>query len=114
MRRHLGRPGRGLGWRVRRYPPRVPHDPDAAESPKAELASLRAQLQAALQERNEAWTDAHRARALEQELAHARGIIEEMKGSPSWRLTAPVRGVKGQTRSAKRSAGKVRRALRGS
>jgi hypothetical protein len=48
----------------------------------------------ALEERNRLWADAHRTRALEQDLAHMQGMLETMQRSASWRLTAPLRAMK--------------------
>ena len=75
-------------------------------------AALEAQLQTALQERNTLWADAQRTRALELELAHTRAIIEEMRHSISWRLTAPIRGTKRQGQSSRKLLGRARRAVR--
>ena len=55
--------------------------PDDGESPLARLVA----------ERNAAWVDAHRAKALERDAAELAALLQTRKGSLSWRLTAPLR-----------------------
>ncbi|MEJ7893308.1 MAG: hypothetical protein WKF94_11780 [Solirubrobacteraceae bacterium] len=87
-------------------------DEDGKDTADARVEQLTAQLNAALAERNALRADAQRVTALELELVHTRAIIEEMKQSVSWRLTAPVRGAKTQGRTSRKLAGRVRRAVR--
>lgn len=91
-------------------------DLDAPEqqSEQQTVASLTTQLHDALAERNECWGEAQRARALDLEVRHTRKIIADMKRSPSWRLTTPLREGKQGLRWAKRTAGRLRKELRGS
>jgi hypothetical protein len=56
---------------------------------KAEAA-----LAASLEERNRLWEQAHRARALEQELGEVRRMVADMESSLSWRITVPLRLAK--------------------
>ena len=48
-------------------------------------------LQTLLRERNDAWGDAQRAKALECEVAQLREVLAHHEQSVSWRLTAPLR-----------------------
>ena len=62
------------------------HDrPDPAtaqdESPLARLVA----------ERNAAWEQAHRAKALQRDAAELEALLRTRKASLSWRLTAPLR-----------------------
>jgi hypothetical protein len=61
------------------------HQPDSStaqdESPLARLVA----------ERNAAWVDAHRAKALERDAAELRALLQRRKASLSWRLTEPLR-----------------------
>jgi hypothetical protein len=59
-----------------------PHPATAEdESPLARLVA----------ERNAAWVQAHRARALERDAAELQVLLQRRKASLSWRLTAPLR-----------------------
>jgi hypothetical protein len=42
-------------------------------------------------ERNAAWVQAHRAKALERDAAELEALLQTRKASLSWRLTAPLR-----------------------
>jgi len=55
--------------------------PDDGESPLARLVA----------ERNVAWVQAHRAKALERDAAELAALLQTRKASLSWRLTAPLR-----------------------
>ena len=55
--------------------------PDDGESPLARLVA----------ERNAAWVDAHRAKALERDAAELTALLQTRKTSLSWRLTARLR-----------------------
>lgn len=54
----------------------------------------KARLAEALEERAALWEEAHRARALERDLEHARRLIAGLQDSVSWKLTAPLRAAK--------------------
>lgn len=79
----------------------------AARLQRAEQA-----LANALEERARLWDDANRRAAAERELAETRRMLDQMKGSPSWRLTAPLRaaknGLKRQRQLVKRGASALR------
>jgi hypothetical protein len=65
------------------------------ERPEERARRAETALAAALEERTALWDEAHRARALDVELAEVRKMIDEMQASASWRLTAPLRQAKG-------------------
>ncbi len=69
-------------------------------------------LQAVLAERNRLWADAREVDSLRLELQYSRAIIDEMKGSVSWRVTAPLRTGKQLRSGVRRRLGKLKRALR--
>jgi hypothetical protein len=54
---------------------------DERESPMTRLVA----------ERNAAWVEAHRAKALERDAAELAALVRARKASLSWRLTAPLR-----------------------
>jgi hypothetical protein len=59
----------------------------------AETPSNDADIATLLSERNDAWADAQRAKALECEVAHLREVLTHHETSISWRLAAPIRRV---------------------
>src|SRR5215213_6816518 len=63
------------------------HRPDPSAAP-ADGESPLARLVA---ERNAAWVDAHRAKALQRDAAELEALLQTRKASLSWRLTAPLR-----------------------
>jgi hypothetical protein len=85
--------------------------------PQPAPAGIEAALQEALEERNRLWHDAQRAHALEHDLRQCRRELDDITGSFSWRVTAPVRGVKDAVVPRARRVGglarKARAQLRG-
>ena len=72
-----------------------------------------AERDAAVRERAELWAEVNRLKAVDAELAEVRRMLTTMQGSPSWRLTAPLRKIKATLhhyRSLARRAGKKLRA----
>ena len=61
---------------------------------QARLERTEKALAEALEEKARLWDEANRRRAAEQELAEVRKMVQQMEGSPSWRVTAPLRQVK--------------------
>ena len=74
------------------------------------IRDLEAQLAEANAERARLWAELNERRATDHELAEVRRMVEQMQGSPSWRLTAPLRSVKrawhGKRGLAKRALGR--------
>jgi hypothetical protein len=74
------------------------------------IRELEAQLAEANAERARLWAELNERRATDQELAEVRKMVEQMQGSPSWRVTAPLRSVKrvlhGTRGVAKRALGR--------
>jgi hypothetical protein len=53
-----------------------------------------AALEEVMAERNRLWEELHRRAAQEHELEYYKTMTEHMRGSLSWRLTAPLRTLK--------------------
>jgi hypothetical protein len=53
-----------------------------------------AALEEVMAERNRLWEELHQRAAREHELEYYKTMTEQMRGSLSWRLTAPLRTVK--------------------
>lgn len=74
------------------------------------IRELESQLAEANAERARLWAQLNERRATEQELAEVRKLVGQMEGSPSWRLTAPLRSAKrawhGKRGLAKRALGR--------
>lgn len=74
------------------------------------IRELESQLAEANAERARLWAQLNERRATEHELAAVRELVERMEGSPSWRLTAPLRAAKrawhGKRGLAKRTLGR--------
>ena len=74
------------------------------------LRQTEAQLEEANAERARLWAELNERRATEHELVEVRKMVEQMQGSPSWRLTAPLRSAKrawhGKRGLAKRALGR--------
>jgi len=62
---------------------------------KKRALEAEAALAAALVERNELWQELHKRAADEREIEYYRRLNAQIEGSLSWRLTAPLRMVKG-------------------
>lgn len=62
----------------------------------AEQRALRAEaaLEEMTAERNRLWEELHRRAAQDRELEHSKETVRLMRGSLSWRLTAPLRAAK--------------------
>jgi hypothetical protein len=58
------------------------------------IRELEGQLAEANAERARLWAQLNERRATEHELVEVRKLVERMQGSPSWRLTAPLRSAK--------------------
>ena len=77
------------------------------------LRETEALLAEANAEKTRLWAELNERRATDHELAEVRRMVDQMQGSPSWRLTAPLRSVKralhGQRELARRGAKALRR-----
>jgi hypothetical protein len=69
----------------------------ASDEATAEDRCRRAEaaLAEALEERARLWEQLQQRRAAEVEAAELRRLVDQMRASPSWRLTAPLRRAKG-------------------
>ena len=63
-------------------------DHDRPDPPPAQDESPLGRL---IAERNAAWVQAHRAKALQRDAAELGALLQTRKASLSWRLTAPLR-----------------------
>ena len=86
------------------------------EQTATELEERLAQAEAALQEatadRARVWEQAQRATALEQDLEYVRRVLDDVKSSPSWRVTAPLRRAKNAVEPRARKASELARKAR--
>lgn len=62
-------------------------------------------------ERNRLWEELHRRTAQDRELEHYRETVGHMRGSLSWRITAPLRAAKWFVALAPEMYARVRRFL---
>jgi hypothetical protein len=60
----------------------------------ARLRATESLLAEANAEKARLWAELNERRATDHELAEVRKMVDQMQGSPSWRLTAPLRSVK--------------------
>jgi hypothetical protein len=67
-----------------------------------ETTPVERQLEDALRERARLWEQLHEQRAGERELEHLRAKVQRMESSLSWRITRPLRDVKGVWHRVKR------------
>jgi hypothetical protein len=69
-----------------------------SSSDERELSERLRETEALLAEANaekaRLWAELNERRATDHELAEVRKMVAQMQGSPSWRVTAPLRSVK--------------------